>query len=152
MTAPKEVTELVAKWRKRVEEMRFAGEIALALEVSECANELESALAATPAVGEGAESMFPDAHNWPEDAAQENGSYCNTCSECKRVFIGHKRRVMCRVCANAPAPDTTAPVWVDAETYEVIRVAAAILKVPSNHAAMQSFVTRLRVAGEVQGE
>lgn len=40
------LTELVARWRERVEAMRFAAEPTLAAEVSECADELESALAA----------------------------------------------------------------------------------------------------------
>jgi hypothetical protein len=38
-------------------------------------------------------------HNWPEDFSHENGNYNNDCYICKTVFIGHKRRVVCRVCA-----------------------------------------------------
>lgn len=41
--------------------------------------------------------------SWPDDASHENGSYFNTCVHCLRGFIGHKRRVVCRVCA-APHP------------------------------------------------
>lgn len=41
---------------------------------------------------------FP-ACNWEEDYAHENGNYINTCIECKMPFKGHKRRVVCKVCA-----------------------------------------------------
>lgn len=37
--------------------------------------------------------------SWPEDASHENGNYYNTCCDCDRVFTGHKRRHICRVCA-----------------------------------------------------
>lgn len=40
-----------------------------------------------------------EAHNWPEDFSHENGNYNNTCCMCKIVFVGHKRRYICRVCA-----------------------------------------------------
>ena len=35
---------------------------------------------------------------FPEDYSHENGKYLNMCSECKDVFIGHKRRVTCKLC------------------------------------------------------
>ena len=38
-------------------------------------------------------------HNWPEDFSHENGNYNNDCYMCKTVFIGYKRRHVCRVCA-----------------------------------------------------
>lgn len=37
--------------------------------------------------------------SWPEDASHENGNYSNTCCHCGREFVGHKRRVVCKVCA-----------------------------------------------------
>lgn len=37
--------------------------------------------------------------DWPEDHEHENGNYYNTCRECGEAFIGHKRRISCRVCA-----------------------------------------------------
>lgn len=40
------------------------------------------------------------AWDWPEDASHENGNYQNRCCHCERLFIGHKRRVACRVCAD----------------------------------------------------
>jgi hypothetical protein len=40
--------------------------------------------------------------SWPEDAANENGAYNCTCCVCLRTFIGHKRRVICRVCKESP--------------------------------------------------
>lgn len=41
------------------------------------------------------------AHSWPEDFGGENGKYQNECVTCKTLFIGHKQRVVCRVCAEA---------------------------------------------------
>lgn len=37
--------------------------------------------------------------DWIEDFKHENGKYENKCIECKRKFIGHKRRVLCKACA-----------------------------------------------------
>ena len=42
--------------------------------------------------------------DWPEDFAHENGNYSCTCADCKRVFHGHKRRVVCKRCATPAAP------------------------------------------------
>jgi len=41
--------------------------------------------------------------NWTADFEGENGNYSNRCRECKNEFIGHKRRVVCRVCAESRA-------------------------------------------------
>jgi hypothetical protein len=40
-----------------------------------------------------------DSRNWTEDYEHENGHYMCRCCDCKRVFFGHKRRVVCRDCA-----------------------------------------------------
>jgi hypothetical protein len=37
--------------------------------------------------------------DWKEDFAHENGNYTCICVTCKKQFIGHKRRVVCNVCA-----------------------------------------------------
>jgi hypothetical protein len=42
--------------------------------------------------------------NWTEDYMHENGMYQNRCLECKELFFGHKRRVICKTCFNKP-PD-----------------------------------------------
>ena len=36
--------------------------------------------------------------DWVEDAGHENGNYTCLCSSCGSEFIGHKRRVTCKVC------------------------------------------------------
>jgi hypothetical protein len=38
--------------------------------------------------------------DWQEDAGHENGNYSCHCIGCGRDFTGHKRRVLCRVCAD----------------------------------------------------
>ena len=38
--------------------------------------------------------------DWDEDFTHENGNYMNKCIDCKEMFIGHKRRVVCKVCAH----------------------------------------------------
>jgi len=40
-----------------------------------------------------------DERSWPEDASHENGNYSCCCCHCGRMFMGHKRRVSCKVCA-----------------------------------------------------
>lgn len=40
----------------------------------------------------------------PDDYPHENGNYVCMCADCGKSFMGHKRRVQCRVCAAAPAP------------------------------------------------
>lgn len=44
----------------------------------------------------------PSDRDWTEDAPHENGNYSCLCVTCKQTFIGHKRRVQCRVCASKP--------------------------------------------------
>jgi hypothetical protein len=39
--------------------------------------------------------------DWPEDFAEENGNYLNTCSGCGELFSGNKHRCSCAVCALA---------------------------------------------------
>jgi hypothetical protein len=43
--------------------------------------------------------------SWSEDAGHENGRYSCSCAHCLRMFVGHKRRVFCRVCSNHPPKD-----------------------------------------------
>lgn len=41
--------------------------------------------------------------DWPEDFPHENGVYNNWCSACKKNFLGHKRRFICKLCSGQPA-------------------------------------------------
>jgi len=41
---------------------------------------------------------FVGDNDFPEDAHLENGNYINHCCDCGRPFIGHKRRVICKLC------------------------------------------------------
>lgn len=36
--------------------------------------------------------------NWDEDASHENGNYECICVVCGNRFIGHKRRIVCKIC------------------------------------------------------
>ena len=40
-----------------------------------------------------------DQYDWPEDFAHENGQYECWCAACGVKFLGHKRRVTCKVCS-----------------------------------------------------
>lgn len=40
-------------------------------------------------------------NDWTEDFSHENGVYYNHCTLCSYLFVGHKRRVVCRKCAMA---------------------------------------------------
>lgn len=42
--------------------------------------------------------------SWPEDYSDENGQYIQTCLNCNRQFMGHKRRVVCRECVYPTRP------------------------------------------------
>lgn len=39
------------------------------------------------------------AKDWPEDFSHENGMYYCRCGHCKSLFVGYKRRVVCRQCS-----------------------------------------------------
>lgn len=57
--------------------------------------------------------------DWTEDFPHENGGYSNRCTKCRERFVGHKRRVICRVCANPRPPQTDCqhePPYPGAET------------------------------------
>ena len=41
----------------------------------------------------------PTPYDWPDDSHLENGKYTCRCLDCGRFFVGHKRRLQCRVCA-----------------------------------------------------
>jgi hypothetical protein len=40
--------------------------------------------------------------DWTEDFPHENGKYQNECLVCRETFLGHKRRVVCKLCASMP--------------------------------------------------
>lgn len=68
---------------------------------------IKAALAAHPGEEDG---------NWLEDLAHENGDSQCRCIHCSKIFQGHKRRVVCKVCASAqPAKEVIYPtadqVW-----------------------------------------
>lgn len=39
--------------------------------------------------------------DWPEDFVHENGKYQNRCSTCLESFMGYKRRITCKLCADS---------------------------------------------------
>lgn len=47
--------------------------------------------------------------DWPEDFEHENGNYQCHCMNCNKLFTGHKRRVRCKVCSNAPKKEQYTP-------------------------------------------
>ncbi len=49
------------------------------------------------------QAQQPASKDWKEDFEHENGMYQNKCTLCDSVFLGHKRRVVCKVCAEEPA-------------------------------------------------
>lgn len=45
--------------------------------------------------------MYPEENrSFPEDYHLENGNYCNMCIDCLKEFVGHKRRILCKICEN----------------------------------------------------
>lgn len=58
----------------------------------------------------GASELAParcSAKDWPEDFSDENGNYQCQCIYCAGYFVGHKRRFMCKECANTPGSTVT---------------------------------------------
>ena len=58
----------------------------------------------TRVVNEGLDNTHPDWNdpcNWVEDYPHNNGQYMNRCMTCRRIFYGHKRRVVCKTCAES---------------------------------------------------
>jgi hypothetical protein len=49
--------------------------------------------------------LDPSERDWTEDFSHENGNYKNKCCECGLMFNGHKRRVICKKCAE--------PNWIE---------------------------------------
>ncbi|QRE00165.1 hypothetical protein [Burkholderia phage BCSR5] len=48
-----------------------------------------------------------DKRNWPEDFPHDNGCYQNSCITCGGLFLGHKRRLLCKQCdGNTPQIQT----------------------------------------------
>lgn len=66
----------------------------------------------------------PD-RDWPEDFAQENGNYGHACVVCKRGFIGHKRRHVCRDC-NRQENERWARLTPEEQAIETARAADEI--------------------------
>jgi len=42
----------------------------------------------------------PTKKDYSEDFKLENGNYNCHCVECGKIFVGHKRRVICKECEN----------------------------------------------------
>lgn len=52
------------------------------------------------------DAKYDPAGNWKEDFPHENGNYSNRCTECGGIFLGHKRRVICRLCVTSASENT----------------------------------------------
>jgi len=52
----------------------------------------------------------PSCYDYPEDWSHENGNYQCRCIRCDIQFIGHKRRVLCKVC-NVKQPQESVSEW-----------------------------------------
>ena len=39
-----------------------------------------------------------DPRSFPEDSKYENGGYINSCVCCENEFMGHKHRIICKIC------------------------------------------------------
>lgn len=44
--------------------------------------------------------------DWPEDWGHENGQYYCRCMYCRDMFIGYKRRVVCKQCSSIETKQT----------------------------------------------
>lgn len=49
------------------------------------------------------DNLVDNAHSWPEDFSHENGKYIMHCLTCLHDFVGHKRRIQCKLCSEVVA-------------------------------------------------
>jgi hypothetical protein len=64
-----------------------------------CGEQAARAASPVPAGWKLLKDSTQDERTWHEDAGHENGNYYCLCHHCGRQFVGHKRRVECKVCA-----------------------------------------------------
>lgn len=96
--APAAQAATIPTWQERAQEIGFTKgrypdtdevEQMKAAEIAELRAALQQRQAPAPV----------SARDWIEDAPHENGNYQCLCSTCGNTFIGHKRRVTCKACA-----------------------------------------------------
>lgn len=65
-----------------------------------------------------------DPRDWPEDWDHDNGMYMCKCHHCSNVFIGHKRRMTCKLCNASQKErwDNLTPEQRDIESKEAYRL------------------------------
>jgi hypothetical protein len=84
----------------------------------------------------------PSARDWTEDFGHENGNYESICWRCGDTFIGHKRRVACKVCASSATQDTDRLCTEIAETAGAIEATEERTPMP-DVAGYAELLTRL---------
>lgn len=95
-----------------------------------------------------ATSQTPDAvRNWTEDASHENGNYECRCVECSQMFIGHKRRVLCKACSGLLTPSASAGPQAAAEIERLREWKASVLSKCKHSDGFDS----LKWAGDKEG-
>lgn len=68
------------------------------------------------------------AGDWTEDYVLENGQYFNNCIHCGQQFCGHKRRVVCRVCASKGAAPHTQGRGMPSEAARYFQMGLAMVE------------------------
>jgi hypothetical protein len=56
----------------------------------------------------GFDAVPAPSRDWTEDFSHENGNYNCRCTHCGEMFVGHKRRVICKLCAALEPPPSEA--------------------------------------------
>jgi len=74
------------------------------------------------------QSSFLRPQDFSEDFSHENGNYQCRCYRCGHTFVGHKRRVTCKLC-----------VTIDALTYERDALAAECARKDAEIAALDAW-------------
>jgi hypothetical protein len=75
--------------------------------------------------------------NWPEDFGHENGQYVCGCLLCGLAFVGHKRRVCCKTCA-------------EKSRHAILSEAARFLDAPHEYDQFHSVATQAEMAAEIR--
>ena len=72
-------------------------------------------------------------NDWTEDFADENGQYLGNCFQCGNGFVGHKHRMICKLCdeSNKLKWDAMTDVEQAAARFKMAQAAAEIFGKPN---------------------
>ena len=79
--------------------------------------------------------------DYPEDFDQENGDYWHQCKQCGKDFTGHKRRWICKLCAEMePASPLLPGLELDTEMLDWLSRQYVAVRIPLRYGSRECFI------------